>query len=79
VNDQLKPGDVVQLKSGGPKMTIDSIGYGTGGDKAKCIWFDNNDRKDALFKLDSLVKPEEELDLEELRAAVRANQEPPTN
>lgn len=34
----LKEGDVVQLKSGGPPMTI----TGFNGDSAICQWFDKN-------------------------------------
>jgi uncharacterized protein YodC (DUF2158 family) len=32
----IKKGDVVQLKSGGPPMTVES----TGGDSVWCVWFD---------------------------------------
>lgn len=32
----LKPGDVVQLKSGGPQMTIHAINN----DVATCVWFE---------------------------------------
>jgi uncharacterized protein YodC (DUF2158 family) len=47
---EFKEGAVVRLKSGGPKMTIDTI------DKfgATCVWFDGGERKEGLFKLDSL-------------------------
>ena len=35
-----KIGDVVQLKSGGPQMTIKDIGaYETGDKYVKCVWF----------------------------------------
>ena len=40
-------GDVVQLKSGGPQMTVSDVGnygggFGTGPeDGVKCVWFDN--------------------------------------
>jgi uncharacterized protein YodC (DUF2158 family) len=36
----LKNGDVVLLKSGGPIMTIDYISIQR--EKATCIWFDKN-------------------------------------
>ncbi len=36
--DDLKIGDVVILKSGGPKMTVYAIG-----NDASCKWFDKND------------------------------------
>jgi uncharacterized protein YodC (DUF2158 family) len=35
--EQFKVGDIVQLKSGGPKMTVESI-ESTGA--AFCVWFD---------------------------------------
>jgi uncharacterized protein YodC (DUF2158 family) len=35
--DEFKPGDVVQLKSGGPFMTIIKLAAGT----ADCEWFDD--------------------------------------
>jgi uncharacterized protein YodC (DUF2158 family) len=33
-----KIGDVVQLKSGGPRMTV--TGFGVGGDTVTCAWFE---------------------------------------
>lgn len=53
----LKVGDVVTLKSGGPKMTISGIGkYGLGAekDRASCVWFDGKTRKQELFELETL-------------------------
>jgi uncharacterized protein YodC (DUF2158 family) len=52
-------GDIVQLKSGGPKMTIEDIGnysFDPNGPKnqAKCVWFDGNANKDSVFVLDML-------------------------
>lgn len=38
--DDLKVGDVVELNSGGPKMTIEEIGDDTGGKPTVwCAWF----------------------------------------
>jgi uncharacterized protein YodC (DUF2158 family) len=57
--DELKVGDVVQLKSGGPKMTIGGIGkYGMGSttDRANCVWFEGTNKKEALFELHALNK-----------------------
>jgi len=43
----IKKGDVVTLKSGGPKMTVQSIGDSKPGPLGtvrwiRCIWFNNN-------------------------------------
>lgn len=57
--DQLAVGDVVELKSGGPQMTIENIGkYGMAAthDQAKCVWFDGKKRVSELFELASLKK-----------------------
>ena len=59
----MKVGDVVKLKSGGPLMTIQEIDHWgivySGGnypkDQAKCFWFDGNEMKEGIFKLDSLI------------------------
>ncbi len=59
---EFKKGDVVKLKSGGPRMTINDIGdYGYGGgdgfDQAKCTWFDEkNIIQEHLFTLEQLEK-----------------------
>jgi uncharacterized protein YodC (DUF2158 family) len=37
--EQIKVGDVVQLKSGGPFMTVASVGSRSGEPKAYCDWF----------------------------------------
>jgi uncharacterized protein YodC (DUF2158 family) len=44
-------GDVVQLKSGGPRMTIKFIEDG----EADCEWFAGTDAKGARFELAQLV------------------------
>jgi uncharacterized protein YodC (DUF2158 family) len=56
---QIKVGDVVVLKSGGPSMTVESIDVYGGQTKAKCIWFDGPKRQDAVFALDVLTLEEE--------------------
>jgi uncharacterized protein YodC (DUF2158 family) len=40
---QLKVGDVVQLKSGGPAMTVNSIS--PNGAAIECVWFDDDDNR----------------------------------
>jgi uncharacterized protein YodC (DUF2158 family) len=58
MDTQLKAGDVVQLKSGGPKMTIHSIGNAalTKTPTAVCDWFEDDKKtnKRASFSPDSL-------------------------
>lgn len=53
----LKAGDVVQLKSGGQKMTIENIDE----PEAECVWFDGgiyNERHIALVVLKKYEAPE---------------------
>jgi uncharacterized protein YodC (DUF2158 family) len=54
-DNQFQKGDVVQLKSGGPVMTIEDIGeYGMPGSthtQAKCIWFDKTKKMEGVFEL----------------------------
>lgn len=38
---QMEPGDVVVLKSGGPRMTVTSVRYGENAPYAFCKWFDD--------------------------------------
>jgi uncharacterized protein YodC (DUF2158 family) len=59
MDQQFKVGDVVQLKSGGLKMTIDAIdkfGMGSTRDEARCVWFEGSKRNQALFELPVLKK-----------------------
>ncbi len=49
---ELKAGDVVVLKTGGPKMTISSIGAGF----AFCQWFDGTTLCEHTFKIEELRK-----------------------
>jgi len=48
-----KIGDVVQLRSGGPLMTVASVR----GDDVVCSWFEKTKHKNATFKAAQLVKP----------------------
>jgi uncharacterized protein YodC (DUF2158 family) len=55
MESDLKDGDKVQLISGGPAMTIDSIDVATS--RAACVWFDSkNIMKTAKFALHTLKK-----------------------
>jgi uncharacterized protein YodC (DUF2158 family) len=53
--DELKVGEVVQLKSGGPQMTIDQI---ISGGKARWVWFEGPKRSEDVFALATLMKPD---------------------
>ena len=59
MGDELKVGDVVVLKSGGPAMTIKGIGdYGLKGHGAHCVSFDGKQQKSEVFALPTLEKSE---------------------
>jgi len=49
---KIKIGNLVQLKSGGPDMTVDDIGKDR---LIKCIWFENNKKCIDYFKSESLI------------------------
>ena len=53
---EITTGDIVQLKSGGPKMTVSQIGTGTESDvpRAWCDWFEGTKKMDGTFPLTSL-------------------------
>jgi uncharacterized protein YodC (DUF2158 family) len=55
-----KIGDIVQLKSGGPEMTVQTL-PDPPGKSYKCQWFAGKKLESGYFPLDSLkpVKPEE--------------------
>jgi len=53
--NQIKAGDVVQLKSGGPKMTVETVAAYNGVTKARCAWFDGSKKSVDLFPLESLT------------------------
>jgi uncharacterized protein YodC (DUF2158 family) len=50
--DQFKVGDVVELKSGGPKMTVEDVTSWQG--KAKCVWFEGAQAKEEIFEVATL-------------------------
>ena len=43
--DEMKPGDIVQLNSGGPKMTVARLEQINGVANAVCGWFDDKNKK----------------------------------
>ena len=61
--DDFKAGDTVELKSGGPKMTIDRIGKKFASEShnsAYCSWFDEKKKQEhGWFALTSLKKIED--------------------
>lgn len=57
--EEIKLGDIVRLKSGGPAMTIDGIGREVGlvsNKYCRCSWFEKNKHNAATFHLDALKK-----------------------
>lgn len=54
---EIKEGDIVNLKSGGPYMTVKSINESSdneGNDYADCCWFDQATLKESTFKISNL-------------------------
>ena len=52
---EFKPGDVVMLKSGGPKMTVDQIGDSASNrEMVWCDWFEGNKKFNDSFPPTSL-------------------------
>jgi len=49
-----QPGDVVQLKSGGPKMTVESLDQPKG--EAYCSWFEGGKKQGSWIKMPALMK-----------------------
>jgi uncharacterized protein YodC (DUF2158 family) len=55
--DQLKIGDVVHLRSGGPEMTVTNVGLdGFRTPTVWCVWFVGTKQQAGTFPPDSLVK-----------------------
>lgn len=56
-NEEVKVGDVVELKSGGPRMTVNSIGKDKSG---HCKWFVTGDTVQAdHFAMEALKRSSE--------------------
>lgn len=54
---EIAKGDVVQLKSGGPRMTATQVGEDMFGHMTVwCSWFDKTDAKSATFPIESVRK-----------------------
>lgn len=58
--EEFQKGDVVQLKSGGPTMTVQNIGDFTGSsgieDGVLCVWFDGKKKYSEVFDRSVLRK-----------------------
>jgi len=54
--DEIKVGDVVQLKSGGPRMTVSWVSDESGTLTAGCTWFVKDQEKFARFPVTSLQR-----------------------
>jgi uncharacterized protein YodC (DUF2158 family) len=52
---EIKAGDTVKLKSGGPTMTVAKLKEWKGVMEARCEWFDGNQNKEGSFPLSSLT------------------------
>ena len=59
-----KIGDVVELKSGGPRMTVTGHGQdGNGNVRANCTWFDkDHNEKNGAFPPEALERYKERID-----------------
>ncbi len=60
MSDQIKAGVVVQLKSGGPHMTVDKLRQWQGQTEADCDWFEGTKQHSGSFPLTSLKVVTEE-------------------
>jgi len=54
--EELEVGDIVQLKSGGPKMTVDEVERGGDPDRILCRWFAGSKHEHGAFKKQTLTK-----------------------
>jgi uncharacterized protein YodC (DUF2158 family) len=58
--DQIAAGVVVQLKSGGPYMTVSNLHVWQGRQEANCDWFEGTKMQNGSFPLTSLKVVTEE-------------------
>lgn len=54
MKEEIKAGDIVYLKSGGPKMTV--VSTYVDDSMAECAWFDQNKAEGASFPMEALTK-----------------------
>ena len=62
MSQEFKVGDIVQLKSGGPKMTVNEVLETHGEDKqdVRCAWFAGSKHEHAYFSVETLILAPEE-------------------
>lgn len=53
MTEEIKEGDLVRLKSGGPKMTVDSV---NGNNEVKCCFFNENEPEWITYPSHTLKK-----------------------
>jgi len=57
MNEQWKEGDVVQLKSGGPRMIVDRVvHFSDDSTSVYCVWFDDTEKNEGNFPPNGLEK-----------------------
>lgn len=56
--DEFETGDVVRLKSGGPKMTVHGEKHRSS--QVICVWFDGTERKSGSFSPKTLKKADQD-------------------
>jgi uncharacterized protein YodC (DUF2158 family) len=51
-------GDIVKLKSGGPRMTVENLGRDSrsGASRVTCTWFEGGDVKSHVFPAEALER-----------------------
>lgn len=56
MENEIKPGDVVILKSGGPAMTVTAVSEQYGVPSAWCTWFEKTKHHTGVFPLVAIEK-----------------------
>ncbi len=55
MTDDIRPGDIVQLKSGGPNTSVARIEDEDGILRARCSWLDRNEKQTRSFPIAMLT------------------------
>ena len=56
MGNEFKAGDTVRLKSGGPLMTVESVGDHYGTTKVWCSWFQGTKLENGTFAVEAVEK-----------------------